>query len=224
MSVDELSKQFDVRLNSQAQKMGLDGYSNLQLDEYEKSVFLTQAQEEFVLSMYNGKNGSDMFEYTEEDRRYLNRLIRTVSMVDVTSSVSPSTWATEKSKFYRVNGKDELLFVIFERCTLSSSDPCINGRVVEVIPVTHDELHNIQDNPFRGPNERRVLRLDVGEDMVELVSNYNISDYRVRFIARPQPIILVDLYQSGLMIHGQSSIRGCQLNSITHEIILNRAV
>lgn len=91
MSVDELSKQFDVRLNSQAQKMGLDGYSNLQLDEYEKSVFLTQAQEEFVLSMYNGKNGSDMFEYTEEDRRYLNRLIRTVSMVDVTSSVSPST-------------------------------------------------------------------------------------------------------------------------------------
>lgn len=41
MSVDELSKQFDVRLNSQAQKMGLNGYSNLQLDEYEKSVFLT---------------------------------------------------------------------------------------------------------------------------------------------------------------------------------------
>lgn len=203
--------------------MGLEGYSPLQLDEYEKSVFLTQAQEEFVISMYDGKNNTNnMFELTEEDRRFLSSLIRTVQMTEHTNCPIPK--ATEKSKFYKMVGKDSLMFIIYERCTLSSDDPCVNGKVVEVVPTTYDELHRVYDNPFRGANHRRVLRLDLNEDIIELVSDYDISDYTIRMITRPKPIILVDLYESGLSIHGLSSIMNCQLNPVTHEIILNRAV
>lgn len=224
MNIDEFSKQFDVRLNSQAQQMGIGQYSNLQLDEYEKSVFLTQAQDEFVLGAYTGKNNNNnLFEYTEEDRRFLSRLVKTVPMQEVTN-IQANQHSVDGSRFFRIQGKEELMYIIFERCTLSSSDPCINGKVVEVVPVTHDELHNLLENPFRGANKRRVLRLDVQDDMVELISEYDFTDYRIRFLQRPYPIILIDLYSSGLSINGYSSIRNCQLNPATHEIILNRAV
>jgi hypothetical protein len=50
------------------------------LDEYEKSLFLTQAQEEIVINLYNGKNPyGDSFESTEELRRYLDELVKTKS-------------------------------------------------------------------------------------------------------------------------------------------------
>jgi len=45
----------------------------LVFDEYEKSVFLTASQEEFVRALYN-KTGN--FDVTEEDKRYLDNLIK----------------------------------------------------------------------------------------------------------------------------------------------------
>ena len=50
----------------------------LEFDEYEKSVFLTKAQEELVISIYDGKNLSgESFENTEEARRSLSSLVKT---------------------------------------------------------------------------------------------------------------------------------------------------
>ena len=59
MSIQEFSDRFDVLLNSYATKAGFgsqDGVGDIRLNEHEKSVFLTQAQEDIVLSLYTGKN------------------------------------------------------------------------------------------------------------------------------------------------------------------------
>lgn len=66
---EDWSQQFDLLYNniSSNQAPGL--------TEYEKSVFLTQAQEAVILDLYKGTSG-DAFETTEEVTRYLSSLIK----------------------------------------------------------------------------------------------------------------------------------------------------
>ena len=68
MTTQEFSPEFDLLYNniSSNQAPGL--------TEYEKSIFLTQAQEEIAIGLYEGKYG-ESFEGTEEMRTYLNPLI-----------------------------------------------------------------------------------------------------------------------------------------------------
>ena len=79
MTSEEFSNEFDTLLNSYSNVEAFgETPSTIEVDEYEKSVFLTKAQEEIVIDMYNGKNPfKDSFEKTEEIRRYLSNLIKT---------------------------------------------------------------------------------------------------------------------------------------------------
>ena len=79
MTTEEFSNEFDTLLNSHYTVEEFGKVPNtIELDEYEKSVFLTKAQEEIVIDLYNGKNQfGDSFEKTEEIRRYLSDLIKT---------------------------------------------------------------------------------------------------------------------------------------------------
>ena len=78
MTTQEFSEQFDVLLNGSfiANDFGEQSSKiDIQLDEYEKSVFLTQAQEQLVINLYNGRNIEGLsFESAEESRRYLKDL------------------------------------------------------------------------------------------------------------------------------------------------------
>lgn len=57
MTTEEFSNEFDTLLNSYSTIEAFGKTPNtVELDEYEKSVFLTNAQEEIVIGMYNGKN------------------------------------------------------------------------------------------------------------------------------------------------------------------------
>jgi hypothetical protein len=80
----------------------------------------------------------------------------------------------------------------------------------------------VRNNPFRGPNTRRVLRLDKGNTEVELVSNNTIGKYTIRYVKKPDPIILVDLIDE--TIDGVSTAQTCKLNKSIHRDILDRAV
>ena len=77
MNAKEFSDGFDVYMNSYSQSVGdpliLGG---LNFDEYEKSVFLTQAQEQLVKHLYKGSYGYTGFEETEELRRQLDALVK----------------------------------------------------------------------------------------------------------------------------------------------------
>ena len=54
MTTEEFSNEFDTLLNSYSTTE--EPTNTIELDEYEKSVFLTKAQEDVVIDMYNGKN------------------------------------------------------------------------------------------------------------------------------------------------------------------------
>lgn len=203
MTINEFSDEFDVYLSRY----------KVSLDEYEKSVLLTEAQEQVVRELYTG--GS--FEKTEELRRSLDGLIQTKTLTPIDSKNE-----LEGSIIFKL--PDYLWFITYESAILD--DPkagCLNGKEIQVTPMTQDEWHKSSRNPFRGPSKRRVIRLDSGSSFVELISGYNIGTYIVRYLTRPTPIILVNL-ENGLKINDKDKKMGCSLNSVIHRVILERAV
>ncbi len=59
MNVKEFSNEFNVILDSYKVKNQFgetENFYSIQLDEYEKSVYLTNAQKELVLELYSGRN------------------------------------------------------------------------------------------------------------------------------------------------------------------------
>lgn len=220
MTTEEFSNEFDTLLNSYSKIEEFGKIpSTIELDEYEKSVFLTSAQEEIVIGMYNGKNPfGDSFERTEEIRRYLSDLIKTYT----TDKKVEYTGLSKSSVFFEL--PDDLWFITYESVNLKDDGlGCMSGKNISVIPITQDEYHRIRKNPFRGANERRALRLDLSGKVVEIISKYNVESYLVRYLSRPAPIILTDLTDN-LSINGISVKTECELNPVIHRAILERAV
>lgn len=221
MTCEEFSNEFDTLLNNYSQTETFGKTSNIfELDEYEKSVFLTKAQEEIVIGMYNGDNPfGNSFERTEEIRRYLSSLIKTYTTTDKKTGY---TGLSNSSVFFEL--PSDLWFITYEAVNLSDGElGCKNGNNISVIPITQDEYHRIKNNPFRGTNERRILRLDVNDSIAELISKYKISRYLVRYLSKPSPIILSTLPDE-LSINGEHIKTECKLNPVMHRTILERAV
>ena len=228
MTTEEFSDAFDTLVNSAA---NVDNFgsidSTLKFDEYEKSYFLTKAQEEVVRELYTGKNRfGDSFEKTEELRRLLNNLI--VTHKQPLSEENYNNLAlTDKS--YLVPIFDDIMYIIYEAVRLKDDSlGCYSGTVINVQPITHDEYNKIKDNPFRGPTRYKALRLDTNDNQptncVEIISKYSCDEYIVRYLKKLNPIILVDLDDSNVSIDGKTNKKDCELNSILHEYILERAV
>lgn len=222
MTTKEFSDGFTTLLNSYALAAGFGSQASditLSLDEYEKSLFLTNAQKEIVKSYYSGNNSIGIsFERTEEIRRYLDFLVKTCTPESIDGN---GTAVSDMSYMYTL--PDDLAYITLERATFSESDECWGGRRVGVVPVTHDYLDRILDNPFRGASEHRVLRLDTGDNTVELISRHPIAKYLIKYVANPEPIVLVDL-PDGLSIDGVSTEQTCKLHEMLHEQILELAV
>ena len=213
MDVQELSNLFDTLLQPSIIKDNFGEQNTLAFDEYEKSIFLTKAQEQIVLELYQE------LEQSEENRKYLSNLIKTGNYVPV--GEQDETLINNTFKSYKVEIEDSVLFMIYEQCTLSDENNCINGRIVSVVPTIHDDLDKVLKNPFKSPNNRKVIRLDF-DNKIELISKYNISNYKVRYLKKPNPIILVKL--EDLNIDKKQEVSNGETNPILHERIVQRAV
>lgn len=224
MTIQEFSNTFDILLNSystQSQFGEQASKRDIVLDEYEKSLYLTKAQEEVVVNFYNGKNPyGDSFESTEEMRRYLESLVKT--KVYSTEEQVNGTGVSISSVFYQL--PEDVAFITMEQITYEDEAlGCYSGSTATVYPVTQDEYSRIKNNPFRGPTRYKAIRLDTGNNTVELVSKYKIGEYMLKYLSRPEPIILEDL-PNDLTIEGRGKHSECKLNSILHGTILERAV
>lgn len=214
MITQEFSSEFDILYNNimSNQAPGL--------DEYEKSVFLTKAQEEIIIELYSGRNPfNNSFEKTEEIKRYLSDLVKTYITYDKKDGY---VGLSETSVFFEL--PKDLWFITYESVSLEDDRlGCMNGKEILVVPVTQDDYFKISENPFKGANKRRALRLDVSNEIVEIVSEYNVNKYLIRYLSRPDPIILVDL-QDDLSINEVSVKTECKLNDVLHRAILEKAV
>ena len=216
MTNSEFENEFDVLYNNITSNQAPG------LDSYEKSVFLTYAEEKLILSLYNGKNEFlDSFEKTEELRRYLGTLVKTVTLTPE-DNVDDLVLGDKSAVFTLPN---KLWFITYEQAKYGDdADECVSGKIARVVPVTQDNLHRAIKNPFRGPTLRKVLRLDIGDNQVELISQHTIAKYTVRYLEYISPIILTDLSNDGLSINGESNETECQFPEGLHRTILELAV
>lgn len=215
MNVQELSNLFDTLLQPYITKDNFGKQNTLAFDEYEKSIFLTKAQEQIVLELYQE------LEQSEEVRKYLSNLIKTDNYVPV--GEQDETLINNNFKSYKVEISNDILFMIYEQCTLSDENNCINNKIVSVVPTIHDDLDKVLKNPFKSPNSRKVIRLDF-DNKIELISKYNISNYKVRYLKKPNPIILVALEDNLSINNGDTKVSNGETNPILHERIVQRAV
>ena len=215
MDVQELSNLFDTLLQPYIAKDDFGEQNTLAFDEYEKSVFMTKAQEQIVLELYQE------LEQSEEVRKYLSNLIKTDNYVPV--GEQDETLINNNFKSYKVEISNDILFMIYEQCTLSDENNCINNKIVSVVPTIHDDLDKVLKNPFKSPNSRKVIRLDF-DNKIELISKYNISNYKVRYLKKPNPIILVSLEDNLSINNGDTEVSNGETNPILHERIVQRAV
>lgn len=217
MNTIEFSNEFDTLVDSYRRFKGFDSkeeLDSLDFNEYEKSIFLTEAQSQIIIELYSGRsNKRASFEETEELRAYLRSLLKTVSLKEV---IYPGT-----SQFFKL--PIDLMFIVYEYATIVDTKAgCFNNSIIQVVPVTLDNLHRTKQNPFRRAGKKRVLRADYNSDTIEVLSEYHIGEYNIRYIVKPTPIVLADF--SEVSIDGYNTITECNLNSVIHRDILERAV
>jgi hypothetical protein len=224
MTVGEFSNEFDILYDNVAAK------SSPGLDLYEKSIFLTKAQLEIVKTHYSISNKYNKgFEASEKRRVDLKELIRdykTNSILNTGNNISNT------SKFFEL--PNDIFLIIQEQATINSTlDNCISDKIVNVVPKTHDE-YNIQiKNPFKKPDSNLVWRMDYSSQdslqSAELISIHEITNYHIRYIKYPNPIILTDINSGdfvgeNLRIEGLANAQTSELHESIHSEILNRAV
>jgi hypothetical protein len=219
----EMSNEFDIHYNSIA------GQSAPNIDDYEKSVYLTKAQLEIVKNYYDSLSNRKQkgFESTEKRRVDLKELIVNYK---TTNTLSLNIGLEANSKFFEI--PNNTFLIIQETAKLSSTDNCINNTVSNIKSITHDEYNIQKKNPFKKPDKDTLWRLNISEhnnnQVVEIISPYDVSEYHMRYIKYPRPIILKDLDvifpSENLSIDGFDTELECELNQSIHREIIDRAV
>lgn len=228
MTLQEFSNGFDLLYNN------ITSNKAPGLNEYEKSILLTKAQETLVTDFYKGNFNLDTFESTEDVSKYLSNLIEakilTIEDVDVTLF---DKRINDKSILFK--SPDDMLFITYEYVIMNNYK-LINGfdipyKVkVEVLPTTQDSFNATYKNPFKFIPDKRVLRL-LFQNRIEIFLppdtkdiKYSLDSYYIRYIKKPQPIILENLSDYKITIEGVSEKTDCKLDSSFHKFILEKAV
>ena len=127
-----------------------------------------------------------------------------------------------------VNGEEEtvsdVLFILNEKL-ISKGDNYV------IVPINYTEYDREMSKPYAQPLKKQAWRLfqnnvtgfDIYSELIPRFDvDYNDLNYRVRYVKRPNPIVLTDLGE--LEIEGVTEESPCELNPILHMDILNKAV
>ena len=220
MTITDFSVEFDLLYNNALSN------SAPEMNLYEKSLFLTQAQEEIIKDAYSNKSKGTSFESSEVIRKRLEELaIPKVSSYNGTLNNSLNGLKiSNNSKFFKI--EDDTWYIVYERLNTSTSQ-------LYVVPTALDQYSILEDNPFKKPNADRAWRLNVKntattDKVVEIITTQTPTSYAYRYLKEPEPIVLAnfdDEYPgANLSINGVNTENNCKLNSEVHRIILKRAV
>lgn len=191
------------------------------INEYEKSVLLTKAQDEILKNYFNPQGNK----YQEGFDGSAKRQIDFSGLISVADCTSQSGAGFDlRAKIYRM--PEDVFLIINETLTT-------NTGVKQVVPISFDEYSRLMSKPYKEPLKYQAWRLvteSSGNEnvIVEVIphSGETVSKYTVRYVRRPKPIVLVDLASEygDVSINGVSTISECELNPLIHEEILQRAV
>lgn len=229
MTPQEFSNEFDTLYNNVMSNLASS------VDEYEKSIFLTKAQEELVKNHFNPlgnkyQQGVDNSPKRQVDLSNLIEIASTGSGGGITSTISKSIDLRAKSYLL----PKDVFIILNEAVTITQGAVT---QVTQVIPLHYQEYIRLMSKPYKQPLKNQTWKLlqdsSSGNLLSQLIpkSGSTIEDYTVRYVRKPKPIILTDLeanydgvsidgYKQPILTDGHAS----ELNPIMHRQILDRAV
>lgn len=238
MTTDEFSNTFDTLLNSYNTQASFGETSSKQdivLDEYEKSVLLTQAQDIIVKSYFDKTLNQQGQGFDDSTRRQVDfsSLITVREGVQYTDSSYPSY--DSRGILYKcpVN----ILVVLNEKLEVYDAKQHLKSTSV-VVPINYKEYDRQLSKAYTQPLKKQVWRLfqttgsgiDIISELIPIegtIGNTDVPKYKIRYIRRPRPIILQDFNLDtvdDLAIDGYKDKTECELNPIMHMDVLNKAV
>lgn len=220
MTTGEFSNQFDVLYDS------ITSLGAPDLDEYEKSVFLTKAQLELVKEANGPINKyNTSFEGSDKRRADMRELIMDKSITPIKSTAGIGNIS------YTAQLPSDVFLIKYE-AAFYTKQGCEDKQKIDIVPLKYDEYHTQKRNPFRKPDYQNGFRLDIASNIsgknVELIVDRDIDTYQIRYIKYPTPIVLTDLAgispSEALSVDGVTAKTECKLDEQFHREILDRAV
>ena len=229
MNLSEMSVAFDVAYNN------INSNQAMGVNEYEKSVFLTKAQDEIVKNYFNANSSGNIVKegFDDNQKRQIDFSMLMRSYQGNPTTISGVIKFDPRSNMYKL--PSDVFLIINEQLLLQSGGTTKGIR--QIIPLQYSEYTKLMSKPFKEPLRYQAWRLLTGVDskagVAEIITttddkSYNYTEvYDLRYIKRPNPIILVDLtntFGEELYIHEQQAASPCELDPIIHEDIVQRAV
>ena len=223
MTNQEFSNEFDVLYNNimSNQAPGL--------DEYEKSVFLTKAQDEIVKNYFNPKGNKYQEGFDGNEKRQID-----FSMIMRSNKISSGfTDGVFDSRGKVITIDSDVMMILNEYATVtrakSVGDTNSTSETVRltIVPINYTEYSRLMSKPYKRPLKWQAWRLltnDGTTKRAEIIvgPNDTLTAYNIRYIKRPQAIILSDL--EGVTLDNKTTAQECELDPILHQEILQRAV
>lgn len=148
MTNQEFSDEFDVLYNNimSNQAPGL--------DEYEKSVFLTKAQDEIVKAYFNPRLNKVQQGFDGNETRQIDfsMLIKTDIATEVTNVTR--LYPMNNSKFFAVPNR--IMMFINETLMVTRDS---NPKYLTVIPLEYTEYNRLMSKPFKRPTKNQAWRV-----------------------------------------------------------------
>lgn len=224
MTTKEFSLEFDILYNNimSGQAPGI--------NEYEKSVILTKAQDQLIKNYFNPLGNKYQEGHSDNHKR-------TIDFSNIIKSSNAITGTKGVDTMY----KDTMVYdrpkdILIPRGFVLRN---IDMEELQVVPVSEEELTRLYSKPYKQPYKGQAYKLeDSSTNKVYhiIVGKANInSGYKlyVRYVKVPAPIILVGmeefenemgLEEGTLTINGVRTISECELDPAVHNEILDRAV
>lgn len=221
MTVSEFSNQFDVLYNN------ISSNNAPNLDEYEKSTFLTKAQNELINNYFNPKGNKYQEGFDQNQKRQID-FLNLMQVEKLTENENDLVKLDDRSLVYTY--PPNILFIINE--TVNAIKNGIK-KIINIVPLSYQEYSKLIQKPYKLPYKNQGWRLINNSNLnksIELIVDPNIfvKDYTLKYIKKPNPIILTNLSNDfggeGLSIEGETTEQTCSLDESIHEEILQRAV
>ena len=216
MTNPEFSNEFDVLYNN------IMSNAAPGLDEYEKSVFLTKAQDEIVKNYFNPKGNKyqEGFDGNEKRQIDFSMILRSKS---ISTGFSNGTF-DDRSK--AITLPSDILMILNEYVLVTRDDSTQKVRLT-IVPLEYKEYSRLMSKPYKRPLKWQAWRLLNNSSVshsAEIITGPNdtLVSYNIRYIKRPQAIILTNL--EGVTLDGKNRQQTCELDPILHQEILQRAV
>ncbi len=223
----ELSLEFDILFNN------IMSGSAPGINDYEKSVFLTKGQEE-IIKNYLNPLGNKYAEGLDDSKKRFTDFSGLIKTEEISTLTTPVASIDRRAVTFALPTD---AFVLLNE-VLQGTDKEAKTRDFQIIPISYLEYTRLMSRPYKEPLKGQAWKITTEGSTVAhstIIPNSSItsSKYIVRYIKRPNPIILRDLseieFEEGLEADFLSinNIRvktECELNPEIHREILDRAV